>query len=212
VTYHHTLIVADHPSAYRDTAEPVTRLARGSSDRGHINDWRRTFIFTPGERSGRDWNFETPKSIPQGMTPSLISVPGNAAYQLYEFPGRFLDPQAAEVATRLRMQSTEADFERVEGRSTVRGLAPGQRFTPVEIPHPDTIYAPQVIVQILHRIDDPTYETNSGAPNYENEFSVMPADVPATPHRLTPRPRTACRSPWWPGRRAKRSTPINMAA
>jgi type VI secretion system secreted protein VgrG len=70
----------------------------------------------------------------------------------------------------------------------VRSLAPGQRFTPVEIPHPDTVYAPQVITQILHRIDDPTYETNSGAPNYENEFWVMPASVPATPHRLTARP------------------------
>lgn len=51
------------------------------------------------------------------------------------------------------------------------------------------MYEPQVIHAILHRAEDPTYETGAGAPHYENEFEVLPARVPATPHRSTPRPR-----------------------
>jgi type VI secretion system secreted protein VgrG len=36
---------------------------------------------------------------------------------------------------------------------------------------------------------DRSYETNEGAPEYENSFTALPARLPTTPHRLTHRPR-----------------------
>ncbi len=184
----HTLVVADHASGYSDGVGQV-RYAQGSADQDHISDWRRSFAFTPGKRAGRDWNFETPSSVPSSFQASFVSLPGNADHELYEYPGRFLDTSAGEAMLGHRMASTEADYERVAGRSSVRALAPGQRFTPHDVGRPSDSYDAQVIAQIRHTATNPSYETGAGTPSYDNDFSVMPARVPATPHRETPRPK-----------------------
>ena len=124
--------MANHASGYRDSVEPRIRLAFGSSDIGHIHHWRRRFLFTPGKQSTRDWNFETPLSPPQGIAPSLVTLPPpNSSYELYEYPGGFLTPAEGDAAAKLRIQAIEADHEFVEAASTVRTLAPGQRFIPM---------------------------------------------------------------------------------
>ena len=123
------------------------------------------------------------------MQPSTARVPETAAYELYESPARALSREAGEQASRLRVQATEGDFDRVEGRSSVRTLAAGARFTPYEVAHPEHSYPAQVVTQILHRAEDPTYESGAGTPHYENSFTTLPADRPATPHRTVPRPR-----------------------
>ena len=186
----HRLIVANHASGYRDGVEPRVRLAFGSSDVGHVHHWRRSFVFTPGKQSTRDWNFETPLSPPQGIAPSLVTLPTpNSSYELYEYPGGFLTPAEGEAAAKLRIQAIEADHELVDAASTVRTLAPGQRFTPHEVAHPDQAYEPHVVVRIVHEAEAAAYETGGESPRYSNLLSAIPARVPATPHRATPRPR-----------------------
>ncbi|KTS37344.1 hypothetical protein NS228_19215, partial [Methylobacterium indicum] len=185
----HTLVVGDHPSAYDGGTETRVRLAFGSSDAEHIHDWRRQLSFTPGRRAGNDYEFLTPNLDLTSDTPSIDRVPENTAYELYEYPARALTREAGERATRLRIQATETGFDRVEGRSSVRTLAAGVRFTPYEVAHPGHVYPAQVITQILHRAEDPTYESGAGTPHYENAFTTLPADRPATPHRTVPRPR-----------------------
>ncbi|BCM87002.1 fimbrial protein [Methylobacterium indicum] len=185
----HTLAVGDHPSAYDGSQDTRIRLAFGSSDAEHIHDWRRQLSFTPGKRSGNDYEFLTPNLDLASDTPSIDRVPENTAYELYEYPARALTREAGERATRLRMQATETGFDRVEGRSSVRTLAAGSRFTPYEVAHPRHVYPAQVVTQILHRAEDPTYESGAGTPHYENAFTTLPANRPATPHRTVPRPR-----------------------
>ncbi len=185
----HTLVVGDHPSAYDGGTETRVRLAFGSSDAEHIHDWRRQLSFTPGRRAGKDYEFLTPNLDLAADTPSIDRVPENTAYELYEYPARALTREAGERATRLRVQATETGFDRIEGRSSVRTLAAGSRFTPYEVAHPTHVYPAQVITQILHRAEDPTYESGAGTPHYENAFTTLPADRPATPHRAIPRPR-----------------------
>ncbi|BAQ49714.1 type VI secretion system tip protein TssI/VgrG [Methylobacterium aquaticum] len=185
----HTLVVGDHPSAYDGGTETRVRLAFGSSDAEHIHDWRRQLSFTPGRRAGKDYEFLTPNLDLAADTPSIDRVPENTAYELYEYPARALTREAGERATRLRIQATETGFDRIEGRSSVRTLAAGSRFTPYEVAHPTHVYPAQVITQILHRAEDPTYESGAGTPHYENAFTTLPADRPATPHRAIPRPR-----------------------
>ena len=185
----HTLVVGDHPSAYDGGTETRVRLAFGSSDAEHIHDWRRQLSFTPGRRAGKDYEFLTPNLDLAADTPSIDRVPENTAYELYEYPARALTREAGEWATRLRIQATETGFDRIEGRSSVRTLAAGSRFTPYEVAHPTHVYPAQVITQLLHRAEDPTYESGAGTPHYENAFTTLPADRPATPHRAIPRPR-----------------------
>jgi type VI secretion system secreted protein VgrG len=184
----HTLIVADHVSGYDKASEPNVRFAEGSAAQDHINAWRRRFAFTPGKRSGRDWQFLT-MSTPEATQDTFADVPGNAQAELYEFPGRFADTWGAEGMMKNRIQASETGFETVEARSTVRTLAPAQTIVPQDVAKPSNVFSKQVVTAIRHEATDRTYETNGGQPAYANTFEVMPATRPATPHRTVRRPK-----------------------
>ena len=147
-----------------------------------------SYAYTPGRRAGADWNFLA-MAAPQGEQTNFNIVPGSAAHELYEYPGRFDDSWSGEAAMKYRIQATETGFETVEAGSTVRTLAPGLRFTPQDVAKPDNVFAQQVVTAIRHEAQDRTYETNGGLPSYANTFTVMPATTPATPHRTIPQPR-----------------------
>ncbi len=86
--------------------------------------------------------------------------------------------------------SSEADHQRSEGASTVRTLSPGRRFKPYDVANPSNLFDEQVIVEIVHTAHDRSYATNDeGEPEYQNAFICIPSKVPATPHRLTRRPK-----------------------
>ena len=190
----HKLHVADTANGWLGPSpsaqgEGKVRLAQGSSDRNHINDWARRFSYVPGQRAGADWNFETPGMVPSNMTPSLVQMPDATKRELYEYPARIKTVEEAERAQKLRSQSSEADHNRVFGGSTSRILEAGRRFTPYEVAHPEHEYEEHVIIRASHTIVDRSYETNSNEPEYRNAFEAIPARVPLTPHRTTKRPK-----------------------
>ncbi|NKN37390.1 type VI secretion system tip protein VgrG [Agrobacterium sp. a22-2] len=169
--------------------EGRVRLAHGSSDRNHINEWNRRYSYVPGQRAGADWNFETPRMVPGTMTPSLVQMPEAIKRELYEYPARISSVAEAERAEKLRMQSSEADHDRVTGATTSRILETGRRFTPYDVAQPDHVYEEHVVTKATYTVVDRSYETNSNEPEYRNEFEAVPARVPMTPHRQTKRPR-----------------------
>ncbi len=190
----HKLHVADSANGWLGSSpsaqgEGRVRLAQGSSDRNHINDWARRFSYVPGQRAGADWNFETPSMVPGTMTPSLVQMPDATKRELYEYPSRIKTVAEAERAQKLRTQATEADHDRVFGASTSRILEAGRRFTPYEVAHPEYEYEEHVIIKATHTIIDRSYETNGNEPEYRNSFEAIPSRVPLTPHRQTKRPR-----------------------
>ncbi|PRD49906.1 type VI secretion system Vgr family protein [Phyllobacterium myrsinacearum] len=186
----HALHVASHPFGYTEGPETDVRFAAGSTDRNHISEFARDYRFTPGKRAGGDWNFEKPQGPQGSVTPSLVSLPKNAEYELFHYPAKALDQSSNEQASKLRMQAVEADHEKIEGSSTVRTLAAGRKFKPYEIAHADHVFEEYVVTAIVHRIVDHSYETaDDGALDYSNNFIALPSRLPATPHRSTPQPR-----------------------
>lgn len=190
----HRLHVADGANSWAGPSpsaqgEGRVRLAQGSTDRNHINDWMKHYAYVPGQRAGADWNFETPQMVPSTTTPSLVQMPGAMKSELYEYPARISSVAEAERAQKLRMQASEADHNRVVGRSSSRILEAGRRFTPYEVAHPEHVYEEHVIVRATHFAVDPSYETNMDQPEYTNEFEAVPSRVAMTPHRKTERPR-----------------------
>ena len=220
------LHIASYVSGYTesDYDDGRIRYAAGSTDRNHITRFDTAFSFVPGARSGADWNFLTPSTVPGADTtiPSLVDLPGGAlgsnhSYESFEYPsvGGYGTGEGADGASegideaeldrlaRLRAQAHEADHARVEGEGTVRTLAPGQKFTPYDVPAElglsdlllgsaaggDTSFDEHVVLSITHRAVDQSYESQGGAPEYGCTFSALPAKTPATPHRRTSRPR-----------------------
>ena len=198
----HRMHLASHPAGYRQAiaGDGDVRFAAGSTDRNHIGRFETDFRYVPGSHAGRDWNFETPSGVPEGGVPSLVSLPGNGDYERFEYPAQAgygtgarasegIGNAEVERVSRLRMQAMEAEHARIDGASTVRTLAAGHRFTPYDVANPDNVFAPHVILSITHEVVDTSYESVENQPDYANRFVAIPADVPATPRRRTPRPR-----------------------
>ncbi|MBA8878988.1 type VI secretion system Vgr family protein [Phyllobacterium myrsinacearum] len=185
----HTLHVASHPFGYTKGPETEVRFAAGSTDRNHISQFSRHYAFTPGKRAGGDWNFEKPQGPQGATTPSLVSLPKNAEYELFHYPSKAMDQTSNDQASKLRMQAVEADHEKIEGSSTVRTLAAGRRFKPYEVAHADHQHEEYVVTAIVHEIVDSSYETGDGKLDYANSFIALPSRLPATPHRHTANPR-----------------------
>ncbi len=92
----------------------------------------------------------------------------------FEFaPARISSVEEAELAEKLRVQSTEADHERVTGGSTSRILEAGRRFTPYEVAHPDHNYEEHVIISIRHEVVDRFYEAAPDMPEYTNSCAII---------------------------------------
>ena len=223
------LHIASYVSGYTesDYDDGRIRYAAGSTDRNHITRFDTAFAFVPGARAGADWNFLTPGTVPgAGNTiPSLVDLPGGALgsnhdYESFEYPSvggygtgagpdgssEGIDEAELDRLERLRAQAHEADHARVVGEGTVRTLAPGQRFTPYDVPAEAgliegvaelsgsaadgaTQFDEHVVLSITHRAVDQSYESQGGDPEYGCSFTALPATTPATPHRRTPRPR-----------------------
>ncbi len=185
----HTLRVADHQFSYTPGATPDVRLELGSSDKDCISAWTKKYTYTPGVRAGGDWNFETPGTVPRGQTPSLVKLPGNPKYELYEYPSRIGTAAEAGRATKLRMQATEYDHERIEAGGDSKTLAPGQLFKPYDVSKHGPKYEEHVVLSMTHIMEDHSFEPEDNARDYTNSFMALPSRLPATPHRDTHRPR-----------------------
>ncbi|MGL4236465.1 type VI secretion system Vgr family protein [Tabrizicola sp.] len=196
----HKLHIASHASGYTSDGMTDIRYSAGSTDRNHISRFETQFSYTPGQHAGRDWNFETPGQVPEGDAPSLVKLPKNGSYELFQYPvqagygagGRAsegIDDAAVARVAKLRMQALEAEHARVEGESMVRTLAAGRRFKPYDLANPDTVFEEHVILAITHEAVDTSYESVANQAEYVNRFIAMPSSVPATPPRITPQPR-----------------------
>lgn len=193
----HVLHIASHTAGY--TGGEDVRFAHGSTDRNHINRFETRFRYTPGVRTARDWNFKTPGSVPEGTAPSTVALPSNGNYELFEYPmiGGYgtgkasdaIESARIETQTKLRMQASEVEHRQVDGASNQRTLAPAAKFTPFDVANPETSFDEHVILAMEHSVVDSSYETGGRDPDYQNRFVALPAAVPATPHRTTPRPR-----------------------
>ncbi len=120
---------------------------------------------------------------------------GGAKYELYEYPGRFMDNNAGEGAMRQRMQAAETDHNRVAGQSRVRRCRRPGASPPTRCRTPSAATSrrsrPGWSTTRPTRPTTPARAARrqGGAPSYTNAFDATPASVPATPHRDTHQPR-----------------------
>ncbi len=177
----HTLVITNTVAAYSDAPNPTpSRLA--------IANWHEHGRFIPGLHSGDDWNFEQPQGPVGATTPSVISVANNSAYEVYEYPGRVSNADDAQSAANLRMHALEAEHYQVSAQTIDRTLAPGLRFTP-QAGEGEPEYDRYVITKIAHTAVEGTYDSSAARSYYAGSYVAIPAALPATPHRKTPRPR-----------------------
>ncbi|MGH7577564.1 MAG: type VI secretion system Vgr family protein, partial [Longimicrobiales bacterium] len=127
---------------------------------------------------------------PLQPTLDLERSEGEAEFEeVYDYPGRYTEPEAGEHLARIWLEAEEAERQLVRGEGNVRGLVPGYHFTLSEHYRRD-LNTKYVVTQVQHLASSGQFRAwEADTPlDYRNTFTAIPHDVPYRPRRRTPRP------------------------
>jgi len=180
----HTLILADDSSGYATCDEssvvylPIEPREQ-PSDR--ITGWQHTYEYRSGKFSLTDYNFEKPTNSLLVTAPTTVSLENISAYEVFDYPGIYLDTGRGTTVSGVRVGADEAAYEVVRARSTYRTFTPGGKFTVTRHSDQSEVNQSFLITAIEH--------AGSEREGYWNSFEAIPATVGYRPEVATPKPR-----------------------
>ncbi|MCE9637049.1 MAG: type VI secretion system tip protein VgrG [Planctomycetes bacterium] len=185
----HVLVFADAASAYGTCAQAGARFTDGALDEPHIASWLHRYEIRPGKSTLRDFNFETPATIPQGTTNTVVQLPGTSGWEIYDYPGGFLKAAEGATVAKRRMEELEAPWSVVTGGGTCATFTPGSKFE-LLLFDPDKSQEKKkfTLVSVVHEARDESYATGGKQGRYFNSFECIPDSVVFRPVRSTRRP------------------------
>jgi type VI secretion system secreted protein VgrG len=190
----HTLVIADSESVHESCPEQSTahyNLTVGDLDAEDvITGWHVEQELRTGKYSLTDYNFETPSANLMSDEPTVVNVGGNSAFEIYDYPGEYLNKSQGKNLAAIRMQEEEADHLVVSGSSVCRAFTTGYKFD-LEDHYRDDMNASYVLTEIQHIASvegSYTMGDEAAGEHYSNHFNCMPASVPFRPPRKTPEP------------------------
>jgi type VI secretion system secreted protein VgrG len=192
----HTLVLADSPQSHHASPGyeevpyfPKDEFAR--RERDHLFVWDMAAEVRSGSFAHTSFDFEKPRA--DLMTRQERPMPHRLADgEIYDYCGRFTEPETGERAARLRLEADQARQRRATGEGTAAGLMAGHRFTLVRCPREDQ-NAEYVLCEVVHELWDPAYRSGTTDGEeidlYRCRFAAIPAEIPYRPALVTPKPR-----------------------
>ncbi len=182
----HTMMLCDAKKCYQDCAEKEVLYSGGSQAANHISLWEHQYEFRSGKWAMTDYNFETPSTSLMVNTSTLVKLPGNDKFEIYDYPGEYEIKSQGTNEVKVRMEEEEVGYDVVTGASQCCTFSPGYKFTLKE--HDiDAENAEYLLVGVHHSATDTSY-TDGGPSEYSNSFSCIPQSVLFRPARQTPKP------------------------
>ncbi len=191
----HRMVMADSNAAFPAAKDREVSFVDNLSERSYNNEiwrWHHTYEFRPGKWAHKDFNFKTPTSNMLSAVNSLVSLQGNSAIEVYEYPGGYEVRGDGDSRAKVRMEAEEAHHDIVEGESYCRSFSPGATFTMTGHHSSAEADRPYVVTSVRHHMDalaQYTTGASSEAEGYRNEFTCVPANPPFRPLRTTWVPR-----------------------
>ena len=190
----HTLVLGDSPSVFQacpGQSKVRYDLATGAMDTSDvINGWQMEQELRTGKYSLTDYNFETPSTSLLSGEPTVVNVGGNSAYEIYDYPGEYLNQSQGGALTKIRMQEEEASHLVVSGSGLCRAFTSGYTFE-IEEHFRSDMNGTYLLTEVQHVASvggSYSFEGGGTGEHYSNRFSCIQAKVPFRPARITPNP------------------------
>lgn len=193
----HTLVLTDSADDYPvfegyDTV-PYHPHSQGGTDQEAISDWVIEKEVQPTTYVLNDYNFDNPKlAIQKGLVVSS-SIPRQhekAEFEIYDYPGEFLEHDEGEGLAELRIQELQARHETLHGQASARGLCAGHKFKLKSHPRADQ-NRECLITAVSIQVDAGEFEAGSRAASakfFSCSLTAMDAAEVFRPARTTPKP------------------------
>ncbi len=189
----HTLVLADSSSSHQpcpNQSRAHYNVTNGELDAEdvvtscHLEQELRT-----GKYSHTDYNFETPNTSLISNEPTVVQVGGNNKFEIYDYPGEYVDKSHGSALAKIRMQEEEAGSVIVSGSSVCRAFTSGYKFD-LKDHYRDDMNQSYVLTEVQHvaSMGGSYSHDNTGGAHYSNHFKCIPAPTPFRPARITPKP------------------------
>ncbi len=190
----HTLVLADSISAHKPfpgySEIAFHELESGAAKREVVTDWTVEKEAQPVAYAVQDFDFKKPKT-------SLLAssnVPrkyGKAEYEVYDFPGEYLEHGEGERLADVRLNELQSQYEVVHGQGSARGLAAGHTFKLKNHPRSDQNREYFITGVSLNADAGEFAATGAGAGAgefFSCTFTAIDKSQQFRPARLTPKP------------------------
>jgi len=190
----HTMVLADSGSVHQPCPKHPTvhyGLAAGTiTAEDVITGWQMEQELRTGKYALNDYNFETPATNLLADEPTLVSVGGNSKYEIYDYPGEYINKSQGKALAGVRMQEEEAGHLVATGSSVCRAFNSGYKFTLADHYRKD-VNGSYVLTEVQHVASvgsSYSFADHGTGEHYSNHFTCIQASVPFRPARITPKP------------------------
>jgi len=186
----HTLVLADSYSAH-DALQgykeldyfPPTDAVRDE----HIFDWLLTKSVQPGNYVLRSFDFKKPRANLE-VNSSISPDHARNAYELFDYPGEYLETSEGDTYARARIEEMHAQYERARGMCDARGVCAGGLFTLRGHPRADQ-NREYLVLAANQSISLGDYESGSSSSlEFQCSFEAFESHTPYRSARVTPKP------------------------
>jgi type VI secretion system secreted protein VgrG len=198
----HTMVLGDSYSAYKpiegSTGTDIPYRAPGEAgvDLEHIFEWNIRHELQSTTVALDDFDFTKPR-VDLLKTSTVARQHAKAEYEVYDYPGRYLEASDGEFTAKVRIEELQSNFKRLAGAGDQRGMSPGKLFNLTEYPYKDPAGHPRAsenaeYVLLKTEIEVESGEVEQMAKEAENRYVVkfvcLPSRDPFRPARKTAKP------------------------
>ncbi|MEN2473251.1 type VI secretion system tip protein VgrG [Burkholderia sp. GS2Y] len=191
----HTLMLSDAMSSHTalpgyETIPYIARDRTAIADEEHIDGWLPAQAVSVGKHQTTDYDYTKPRA---DLSSQKVDPRGHDhdSFASFEWPGGYRDDAPGAHYSRVRLEEQQAEHERANADTDVRGAAPGYLFTLAHCPRADQ-NREYLIVRCQYRFQENAYASDQGAEAvvHQTMMLVQPSSLPYRSPRETPRPRT----------------------
>ncbi|WP_322074529.1 type VI secretion system Vgr family protein [Burkholderia cepacia] len=191
----HTLMLSDAMSSHTalpgyETIPYIARDRTAIADEEHIDGWLPAQEVSVGKHQTTDYDYTKPRA---DLSSQKVDPRGHDhdSFASFEWPGGYRDDAPGAHYSRVRLEEQQAEHERANADTDVRGAAPGYLFTLAHCPRADQ-NREYLIVRCQYRFQENAYASDQGAEAvvHQTMMLVQPSSLPFRSPRETPRPRT----------------------
>ena len=191
----HTLVLCDDYSSHGSVKgyEEIPFYPpsqHGSSRwRDYVYDWKLTKSVQPGRYAHNDYDFTKPKADLHTNAP-LPRRYDHADYEIYDYPGEYLESAEGESYARSRIAEIQTGYEVLSGGANARGVAAGALFSLSEHARGDQ-NREYLVTRALHLLNSDAFGSVAELaqePVYDCEFFAIDSRESFRSARITPKP------------------------
>jgi type VI secretion system secreted protein VgrG len=188
----HTLVIADGPSRHKPApgSDVLPVIGTGNEwryDLEHFRDWRKERRFRSGKVTFRDYDYMKPTASMEVSRPAVEKYT-HADLEMYDYPGRYIEPSDGKELARYRLESYQAGDKRRFCEGDAVTVFPGASVTTRD--NEDKPENGQyLMVRATHAFSAASYISGDGdIQQYSGYYELQPLDRPFRPLQITPKP------------------------